>query len=426
LTEHQWLFFAATAGLADYDAKAESVHYILSMIPSFIEAPAMPMQVDRRQFLGAAAGVMLLGGAEVWAQPAATERLEPKIQELLTPILKKHDLPALGAAMVKQEGLVAVGVVGVRKRGDETPVTIDDRFHLGSNTKALTATMLGRLVEEGALHWDASIGKIFPELEAEIPAALKAVTLEQLLSHRSGLPREFPNVRVWGEFAKAGPLREQRLAVLKRAAQETLSPAGEKMVYSNMNYVIAAAMGEQVTKQPWEDLLRDKLFAPLGINSFGFGPMGRPDRVEQPWPHHADGRPQPPVPQADNVPAMGPAGRVHLSLGDWARFVADQLRGAAGLKALLSPETYKKLHWSPSPRPFYTVGGWAGQSEPDLVLAHDGSNTMNYATALLLPRRNIAVLVVTNQGTVGGPGQKGCQEACDLLLRAFVTKSPTG
>jgi hypothetical protein len=63
---------------------------------------------------------------------------------------------------------------------------------------------------------------------------------------------------------------------------------------------------------------------------------------------------------------------------------------------------------------------------PDLVLAHDGSNTMNYATALLLPRRNIAVLVVTNQGTVGGPGQKGCQEACDLLLRAFVTKSPTG
>lgn len=384
--------------------------------------------IDRRAFLSATASGTLASAAAACfqAEPPASVSPDKRITDLLAPIQTKHDLPALGAAVVNQEGLVSVGVVGVRKRGDETPATIDDRFHIGSNTKALTATLLGRLIEEGALRWDTNVGMMFPELEAEIPAGLKAVTIEQLLSHRSGLPREFPSVKVWGEFAKAGVLREQRKAVLKRAAQETLSPAGEKMVYSNMNYVIAAAMGEQVTKQPWEEMLRDKLMAPLGIRSFGFGPMGQPDKVVQPWQHHADGRPQTPVPQADNVPAMGPAGRVNVTLGDWAEFVADHLRGAAGLKALMSPETYKKLHSSPAPKPFYTVGGWAGQSEPHLVLAHDGCNTMNYATAVLIPSRNIAVLVVTNQGTVGGPGQKGCQEARELLLREFAPKKASG
>lgn len=377
---------------------------------------------DRRSFLRAAAVATLSGATCIWAQPSAKESLDNKIIELLIPIRTKHDLPALGAAVVNPDGLAAVGVIGVRKRGDETPATINDHFHIGSNTKAMTATLLGRLVEEGTLRWDSSIGTVFPELEAEIPAALRAVSLEQLLSHRSGLPAEFPNVRVWGEFAKAGAMRDQRKAVLRRAAQEKLSPAGEKMVYSNMNYVIAAAMAEQVTQQPWEELLRDKLFVPLGIRAAGFGPMGMLGEVNQPWQHHADGRPQPPVPSADNVPAMGPAGRVHISLGDWARFVADHLRGAAGAKALLSPETYKKLHSSPTPKPFYTFGGWAGQLEPEFVLAHDGCNTMNYSTAVLLPNRKVAVLVVTNQGTVGGPGQRGCHEAREVLLKEFAPK----
>src|SRR5262245_25594305 len=74
-------------------------------------------------------------------------RAAPEINALLAPVRDKHKLPALAAAVVSSKGLVAVGAVGLRKRGDDTAVTVDDQFHLGSDTKAMTATLIAGLVE---------------------------------------------------------------------------------------------------------------------------------------------------------------------------------------------------------------------------------------------------------------------------------------
>jgi hypothetical protein len=120
---------------------------------------------------------------------------------------------------------------------------------------------------------------------------------------------------------------------------------------------------------------------------------------------------------------MGPAGRVHCSLPDWAKFVADQLLGARSGRALLWPQTYTRLHASPFRDELYTPGGWKEESVFGAVLlAHDGCNTMNYAIALLWPSRDCAVLVATNQGTVKGPGQKGAHEAAEALSRQYPFK----
>jgi CubicO group peptidase (beta-lactamase class C family) len=86
------------------------------------------------------------------------------LNSLLEPILKKYDLPALAGAIVTSKGLSAVGAVGVRKYGTDTPVTVDDQFHLGSDTKAMTATMLATLVEEGKLSWSTTLEQVFPDL----------------------------------------------------------------------------------------------------------------------------------------------------------------------------------------------------------------------------------------------------------------------
>src|SRR5579862_9258660 len=75
------------------------------------------------------------------------------LDTVLTPILQKHDLPALAGAIVTSEGIVAEGAVGVRKYGTNTPVTANDEFHLGSDTKAMTATIIAMLVEQGKLSW---------------------------------------------------------------------------------------------------------------------------------------------------------------------------------------------------------------------------------------------------------------------------------
>src|SRR5262245_2077398 len=86
------------------------------------------------------------------SRPSSGPALE-SLDALLEPIRAKHNVPALAAAFVRPEGTVAAGAVGVRKSGGTEAVTLDDRFHIGSCTKAMTATLIAILVERGKLNW---------------------------------------------------------------------------------------------------------------------------------------------------------------------------------------------------------------------------------------------------------------------------------
>lgn len=339
---------------------------------------------------------------------------DAEIEKLLEPVRTKHDLPALGAALVTDKGAVAVAVVGVRKHGHPAKATLADKFHLGSDTKALTSALIGRLVEKGKLRWDTPLVKVFPELDRKGAEKVRQVTLEHLLCHQAGLPNEPKGG--WWKLPRTGTLRKQREHVVRLAfAGGPAAPPGEKYQYSNVSYVVAGAMAERVTSTAWEDLMREQVFKPLGMKTAGFGPMNTPGRVDQPWQHKADGTPVGAGPFADNPPVMGPGATVHCSLLDWARFVADQLRGARGESGLLRAETYATLFSTPF-KHVYTRGGWALLKGPEgRVLTHDGTNTQNYVTAWLFPDRNFAILVVTNQG--GDAGEKGVADALKGLLK---------
>ena len=121
-------------------------------------------------------------------------------------------------------------------------------------------------------------------------------------------------------------------------------------------------------------------------------------------------------PPVDNPEVMGPAGTVHCSIADYSKFIADQLRGERGDGVLLKTETYKALH-TPRFGDSYAFGwyvlsqDWAGGT----VLAHQGTNTLNFCIVRVAPRREFAVLAVTNQG--GDEGQKAVLEATDALIR---------
>src|SRR4030095_13411216 len=94
---------------------------------------------------------------------------DPRIDNLLEPIRQKYKLPALAVATVKSDGSAMVGAVGVRKVREKTAVTVDDQWHLGSDTKSITAVLIAMLVEQGKLTWDTTIEQIFPELVAGGP-----------------------------------------------------------------------------------------------------------------------------------------------------------------------------------------------------------------------------------------------------------------
>lgn len=97
------------------------------------------------------------------------------LDALLESLRLKHNIPALAGAVVTGEGLWESGRAGTRKSGEDIPVMPDDLWHFGSNTKAMTAALIGVLVEEGALRWDTSMEEAFPEWAAEMPEAMRKV-----------------------------------------------------------------------------------------------------------------------------------------------------------------------------------------------------------------------------------------------------------
>jgi CubicO group peptidase (beta-lactamase class C family) len=345
---------------------------------------------------------------------------DASVVSLIEPIRKDHNLPALGAALITSQGLVSSGVTGVRKAKTDVAVTIDDQWHLGSDTKAMTAVVLAILVERGTLTWDTSLGQAFPELASTFPPNFRAITLTQLLSHYAGLP---PNL-AWRAIAGSSPsVPEQRLNALKEAAKsKPSSDPGTRYEYSNLGYTIAGAIAERAAGQPWESLIREMVFKPLGMTNCGFGGLGTPGEIDQPWPHGQNGEPWPSNgPEVDNPPVIGPAGTVHCSIQDWSKFIADQLRGERGNGALLKPDTYKALH-TPRFGGNYAFGWgiasrqWAG----GVTLQHSGSNTMNFCVVWIAPLRDFAVLAVTNQG--GPEAQEAADEAVSALIRVHNSR----
>lgn len=335
---------------------------------------------------------------------------DPGIKLLLKRILAKHNLPALSAAIVTSEGMKKAAVAGVRKSHTNVEATINDLWHLGSDTKAMTASLMAMLVEEGKLQWTDTLASVMPEIRELKTSRLGKVMVKQLLHHSAGLKK---NAVDWWAFAKKGDsVKEQRLAVLREAARTPLSK--DQFLYSNVGYVLAGCVIEQLSGMDWEQMMRERLFKRLNMTSAGFGGVGTPGKIDQPWPHEANGTPMPQNgPLTDNAQVMGPAATVHASLNDWAMFITDHLKGARGEPALLKTESYKALH---TPEPLNYAKGWSIVPRPwasGTVLTHTGDNTMNHCTVWIAPAKGFAILVCTNRSAQ----EKAVDEVTSLLIQ---------
>jgi CubicO group peptidase (beta-lactamase class C family) len=360
------------------------------------------------------------------AEPtAATEKELDGTRDLagiLEPIRQKNKLPALAAAVVKDGRIAAVGAVGVRRAGGSERVAVGDRFHIGSCTKSMTATLCALLIEQGKLKWDSTIGEVFSDQAGKILPAYHDVTLDQLLMHRSGIEDGSTTSDVWRRiWGLSGPMLEQRREFVEIVlAEKPAAARGSKFSYSNYGYTVAGAMCERVTGKKWEVLIREELFTPLGMTTAGFGPPGDAEAVDQPLGHLVAGttwKPMPPGPAADNPAVIGPAGTVHCSLADWAKYAAFHVRGARGEESRLPAEVFRKLQ---TPLPDDTEAyayGWLVTERPwagGKALNHAGSNTMWMAVIWLAPSKGHAYLAATNVGS--GKSFPACDETVGKLI----------
>jgi CubicO group peptidase (beta-lactamase class C family) len=339
-----------------------------------------------------------------------------------------YGLPGMAGAVIHR-GTIQTAVSGVRQAGAPGRAAPGDLWHLGSNTKAITATLAGLLVAEGKLRWDSTPAQAFPDLASRMRPELAQVTLRQLLEHRAGIPPYTSDSEFDPLPALGGSPRQQRRAF---AAYVLAQPPGGKAghyLYSNAGYGIAAALLEEAADESYEDLLRERLLQPLGIK----GTFGWPAGTDpaQPWGHYQEhGKYAPHDPHDDyQIPAcIAPAADLSLSIGDYARFVQLHLRGLEGLtpapgKAVLprlKAAVIQDLHSADGD---YSCG-WGEQSfdgAPDSV--HEGSTGTFHAIVLIIPERDVAVAVVTN---AGGPADDPAGGNAEAAVRAVAFKLAEG
>jgi CubicO group peptidase (beta-lactamase class C family) len=313
---------------------------------------------------------------------------EQPLPERLAEVVSREELPALYVSVIGPRGLHDSAAAGVRKWGTDTPATAGDKIHLGSCTKAMTAVMLATLVQDGHLRWETTLAEALPELRDTIHLSYHGATLWQLVNHRAHLPQ---NAADWWAHQDK-PLMQRRRAILTENLKTAPGYAPPAFSYSNLGYLAAGCIAEAVTGKPWENLMRERVFDPLGMTSAGFGPPGKGKSLDQPWGHviaHEEWKPV----RHDNAEALGPAGRVHCTLADWARFLT--LFFDDTTPTILTRDSRNKLM---TPTGDY-AGGWQVTQRDwanGTALTHSGSNTMWYATVWVAPATNRAYIAATN------------------------------
>jgi CubicO group peptidase (beta-lactamase class C family) len=341
------------------------------------------------------------------------------LARLITDLREQNELVGLGAIVMVDGQVIATAVDGERKIGSGVPVELGDRWHIGSVTKSVTATMIARLVESGKMQWSDSIGERFPN--ASVHDDWKGVSLQQLLTHTSGAPANFP---IWVLLLRPaiGPecTQKRQEAVMNVIGQKPASPPGQKYAYSNIGYTIAGAMAETATGVSWEDLVKREVFEPLALTSAGFGPPKSPkETLDQPRGHlrTRDGKSSV-SDNSDITPIIGPAGTIHMTLRDLSTYATEHLRGELGTGRLLSTETYKRLH---TPNLENYAYGWVKKEPTDdlpyTTYWHNGSNTMWYALVEFLPNKNMTVAVTSNDGDV-----RRAESAAWTIVRASANQ----
>ncbi len=413
------LRFSATVTDADGQAVAD---------PAVTWSTSQPREAWIREdglVIGAAAGQPTVSAASNGATgTAALTVISPPMATMLRDVRQRHDVVALAGAIVTSARLVDVAAVGARSYRSLVPVTIYDKWHLGSITKSMTATVAALLIEQGVLEWETTIEAAFPDVTT-IHEDLRSVPLEPIFAHRGGFTNDIARFAAWEQMlASRAALSAQRrsFAIEVLAAAPEFTPL-ETFHYSNVGYVIAGAMLETATGQDWETLIRNHLFTPLAMHDTGFGAPGIRDAMDQPRGHLGQSTARQPLepddPRADNPLGIGPAGTVHATMQDLGRYISMHLAGAQGHGTLLRPETVTRLH-TPAEGFNYASGwfiasrDWAGGD----AVAHSGSNNRWYAVVWMAPQRDFAVLVATNQG--GEVAAAATDEAASRLIRMHL------
>ncbi|MCP4439513.1 MAG: beta-lactamase family protein [Aureispira sp.] len=323
--------------------------------------------------------------------------------KLLNAVRIHYGMPAMAAAVIRNEEIVKTGVSGLRNIHSDQKVEITDYFHLGSNTKPVTAFWAAGMVEAGLVEWDTKFFDVFPKWKEDALKTYHNITLADLLSHRARIPkftgaRDFLDVPTF-----EGTSTEQRRSFAKWVLRHNPAKVGnqEGYEYSNAGYAMAATMLEEVSGTTWESSISEDVFAPMDSRCI----VGWPTDLSQDQPMgHISANPLDTIlrPLDGNwtyrmEKYIAPAGDISISIGDFAKFVQAHLQGVQGKDNHLKAETYKYMHYD---RNNYGMG-WIRMKKDDVNISlHDGSAGTFYSHTSIYKEKDLALIIFVNASNV--------------------------
>ena len=356
--------------------------------------------------------VAILGSA--WtaaAQPARAPAASLRgLDQYITATMPDWGVPGVAVAVVKDDRIVYSRGFGVRRLDDTSRVTPETMFAIGSITKSFAAAALGILVDEGRIGWRDPVVSRLPGFAMATPEATAGTTIEDLLSHRTGLPGE--NVVFWGsDVGRAEVVRRIRFLPLAYPPRTTFE-------YQNLAFVTAGEIVPAITGTSWDDFVAERVFRPLGM-SRSTTRVSEVSKFGNVATAHAPRNGKVAPISLLNLDNAGPAGSIVSSSLDMARYARLQLqRGTLEGTRILTDSTVRQLHAGRTIVPVQSgIGlafpdahliqyglGWFIQDYHDhLIVTHGGQTDGMHANLLLAPELGLGIVVLTNAVMFGYP-----------------------
>ncbi len=338
--------------------------------------------------------------------------------EVVERALEAFDTPGMGLAIVADGEVVLAEGYGFRDLEERKPADGDTLFAIGSCSKAFTTFLLGTLVDEGKLDWDEPVIKYLPDFRMKNDHSTRHLTVRDLVSHKSGLPR---HDLVWyGSDASRRELYE-RIQHL-----EPFADLREKYHYQNLMFMVAGYLAEQIEGKSWEQLTRERILDPLGMKRTNFSVNDLPGDGNSALAHGPKDDEVVVIPYR-NIDTVGPAGSINSSPAEMARWLQVQLGGGEidGAR-ILQESTLREMH-----TPTTVMGGYPTDGK-DLLstyglgwminayrghyrVSHGGGIDGFSAMVTVLPLEGYGIVALSNRG--GTPtSELVTRHAMDLLL----------
>lgn len=328
--------------------------------------------------------------------------------EFIEKALKDWNVPGLAVGVVVEDEVVFSKGFGYRNLKEKLPVTPQTLFAIGSATKAFTTFVLGTLVGEGKMKWDTPVRDYIPDFRMYDPMVTNRITPRDLVTHRSGLPR---HDMLWynnHEYSREELVR--RLRYLKPSAG-----LREKFQYNNLMFLTAGYLSSVLTGKSWEELVRERIFKPLGMDRSNFSVKDSQKTEDYALPYREEEDQLKKIPFRE-ITVVGPAGSINSCVEDMTRWITLHLnQGKYQGQKLIDPLILQDIHsphmttdrTPPSPEfsiPTYGLGWFIDTYRGHKRVHHGGSIDGFIAQITLFPEDRIGLVVFANKNGASLPG----------------------